>query len=93
MEGGGGGVSRKEVFVEMVVYCICICVCVYDWYGKECFFNWKFICNMYFYEEKLCISLFIWRVINILVNLWIFEKFWLCVGLKGKIELFLNLLC
>lgn len=28
-----GGVSRKEVFVEMVVF---VYVCVYDWYGKDC---------------------------------------------------------
>lgn len=79
----GGGVSRKEVFVDVCMIGMAKIV--------QCFLNWKSIRNMHFYEEKSCISSLIWRATNTSANLRTSEKFRLCVGPKGKIELPLNL--
>lgn len=86
-----GGVRRKEVFVEMVVP-VHVFVCMIGMAKiVQCFPNWKSIRNMHFYEEKSCISSLIWRATNTSANLRTSEKFRLCVGPKGKIELPLNL--
>lgn len=85
------GGSRKEVFLEMVVP-VHVFVCMIGMAKiVQCFLNWKSIRNMHFYEEKSCISSLIWRATNTSANLRTSEKFRLCVGPKGKIELPLNL--
>lgn len=86
---GGGGLVENFKFVEMVVHAY-----VYVWlYGKYClvFLNWKYIRNIHFMGEKPCISSLIWWATNTSANLRTSEKFRLCVGPKGKIELPLNL--
>lgn len=81
----GGGVSRKEVFVEMVVP-VHVCVCMIGMAKiVQCFLNWKSIRNMHFYEEKSCISSLIWRATNTSANLRTSEKNSDCVsGRKAK---------
>lgn len=81
----GGGVSRKEVFVEMVVP-VHLFVCMIGMAKiVQCFLNRKSIRNMHFYEEKSCISSLIWRATNTSANLRTSEKNSDCVsGRKAK---------